>query len=501
MTKSREKKLVYNTFVPFVLQITTVLCGLILPRLIIKTYGSKVNGLVGSVSDFLGIITLLDLGVGSVVQSTLYKPLAENDNDSISRIYVSAKKFFRRIAAIFLAYVIVLLFLYPLIKTNFDFFFTDTLIGAICISSFAQYYFGIVNTLLLKAHQKAYVQGIISIITLVLNTIACVVLIKLGFAIQTVRLTTSLIFLMRPLYLEWYVRKNYNINRKITYTEEPIKQKWNGMAQHAASYVLSGTDTIVLTLFSGYANISIYNTYNFVITGVKNVLLSMSGGFQSLMGEMLAKKEFKKLESFFSYVEWSLHTGTTLIFGCTGVLIIPFIRVYTRGVTDAEYINTLFAVLITAANAGHCLRLPYNTLILAAGHYKQTQKNYIVAMIMNIVISVGTVAVWGLVGVAIGTLSAMFYQTIWMAWYNSKNIICWDFKKFLKQCGVDLITVLIAVALTFKIPLLYISYGGFAIQAAEVFVCWLVVVIIVNLIFYRQNTLVIAGKIKSKLKK
>ncbi|MBR0142291.1 MAG: sugar isomerase, partial [Ruminococcus sp.] len=68
MTKSREKKLVYNTFVPFVLQITTVLCGLILPRLIIKTYGSKVNGLVGSVSDFLGIITLLDLGVGSVVQ-------------------------------------------------------------------------------------------------------------------------------------------------------------------------------------------------------------------------------------------------------------------------------------------------------------------------------------------------------------------------------------------------------------------------------------------------
>ena len=76
-------------------------------------------------------------------------------------------------------------------------------------------------------------------------------------------------------------------------------------------------------------------------------------------------------------------------------MIVDFVRVYTYGINDADYIQPLFAVLITIANAGHCLRLPYNILILAAGHYKQTQSNYIIAMILNIVVSIATVKMWG----------------------------------------------------------------------------------------------------------
>ena len=106
-----------------------------------------------------------------------------------------------------------------------------------------------------------------------------------------------------------------------------------------------------------------------------------------------------------------------------------------------EYIQPLFAILIVVANAGHCLRLPYNIMILAGGHYKQTQRNYIIAAIINIVISIVAVKTWGLVGVAIGTAIAMFYQTIWMAFYDSKNLIKWPFTKFLKQIAVDFITV------------------------------------------------------------
>ena len=136
-----------------------VISGFILPRLILGTYGSEVNGLVDSITQFLGVITLLDLGVGAVVQSSLYKPLAENDEDSISRIFVSATKFFRRLATILLVYIVILIFAYPfLVNKSFDFSFTALLIGAISISSFAQYYFGIVNSLLLSADQRGYVQ-------------------------------------------------------------------------------------------------------------------------------------------------------------------------------------------------------------------------------------------------------------------------------------------------------------------------------------------------------
>lgn len=498
----RGKKLALNTITSLGLQVISVICGFILPRLILESFGSDVNGLVNSITQFLGVITLLDLGVGAVVESALYKPLAENDTDTISKIYVSANKFFRRLAEILLVYVVLLMIFYPmLVNKSFGHMYTALLIASICISSFAQYYFGIVNSLLLNADQRGYIQYTAQIITLILNTIACYVVIKLGASIQIVKLTTSLIFLLRPFFLVLYVKKNYAINRKITYTEEPIKQKWNGMAQHFAAYVLSGTDNIVLTLFSSLANVSIYSVYYLAIAGVRSALLSMTNGFQSLIGEMLAKKEAAKLNNFFGYVEWFLHTGTTLVFGCTGVLLVNFVSVYTNGIHDADYIQPLFAVLITIANAGHCLRLPYNILILAAGHYKQTQSNYIVAMILNIVISIATVKIWGLVGVSIGTLVSMAYQTVWMARYDSKNIICWPFKNFLKQCGVDAITVIVASLATFKIPMLSVSYVSWFLLAIEVFAIWLVIAILINIVFYRERVLSMFRRVKGRFVK
>ena len=379
--------------------------------------------------------------------------------------------------------------------------YTAALIAAISINTFSQYYFGIVNSLLLTADQKGYIQYTAQIVALIVNTAVCAVLIKMGASIQIVKLTTSVIFLCRPLYLLLYVKRHYDIDKTVTYDEEPIQQKWNGMAQHFASYVLGGTDNIVLTIFSTLANVSIYSVYNTVIIGVKNALLSMTNGFQSLMGEMLAKKEDEKLSSFFSYVEWLLHTGTTLLFGCTGVLIVSFVLVYTKGVNDADYNQPLFAVLIVLANAGHCLRLPYNTMILAAGHYKQTQSNYIIAMIMNIVISVATVKIWGLIGVAIGTLVAMAYQTVWMAWYNSRNLIRWPMKNFFRQIAVDVLTVLVCSAATVWIPMQSLTYAAFFLRAIEVFAIWCVIVYAVNMIFYREKMTSIQSKILRKLRR
>ena len=501
LNKSRERKLALNTLTSLTLQLTNVISGFILPRLILGKFGSNVNGLVNSISQFLGIITLLDMGVGAVVQSALYKPLAENNNKQISRIYLSASKFFKRVAMILVGYVIVLMLVFPILSNrSFDSIYTITLIGAISISTFAQYYFGIVNSILLSADQKGYIQYTAQIVTIIINTIACSLLIQLGGSIQLVKLTTSLVFLCRPLFLNWYVKKHYTIDEKISFTEEPIKQKWNGMAQHFASYVLNGTDNIVLTLFSTFVNVSIYSVYYIVIIGVKNTFLSMTNGFQSLFGEMIAKNEIERLRKFFGYVEWGLHTSTVLIFGCTGMLIVPFVMVYTKGITDANYIQPLFAFLITFANAGHCLRLPYNILILAAGHYKQTQNNYIIAMILNIVISVATVKLWGLVGVAIGTLIAMLYQTVWMAWYDSKNIIYWDFKAFLKQCGVDLLTLLPASLITIRIPFIEHTFFGWLLLALEVFMIWVTVVLIINHVFYKDKLLFIKQKVMSKLK-
>ena len=495
MRSQRSKRLKLNTISSLVFQITTLICGFVLPRLILGSFGSEVNGLVNSITQFLHVVAFLELGVGAVVQSSLYKPLADGDEKGISRIIASANKFFVKIALALLVYIVILLFIYPVfVNSSFDYIYTATLILAMSISSFAQYYFGVVDRLLLTADQKGYIQYTAQSLTLLLNTFACAVLIKLGASIHIVKLSTSLIYLLRPFFLRLYVNKNYKLDYKIKYDEEPIKQKWNGIAQHLASVVLDQTDVIVLTAFSTLTNVSIYSVYHLVIFGVKNLFLSLTNGVQSLMGEMLARKEIDNLRSFFDWTEWLLHTGTIFVFGCTGVLIVPFVQVYTKGVTDANYIVPLFAVLITVAHAGHCLRLPYNILILAAGHYKQTQSNYIIAACMNIIISIVTVKAWGLIGVAIGTLVAMLYQTIWMAFYDSKHILRSSISGFFKHLLVDVICVLIASIITYRIPLRSVTYVSWVLLAIIDSLIWGTVIIVINLIFYKEKTKKFAGK-------
>lgn len=484
----RTRKLAWNTIASLLFQITSLICGFILPRLILHNYGSEVNGLVNSITQFLQVIVLLEFGIGAVIQSTLYKPLAENDEVLVSKIIASGNKFFTRIAQILLVYVIVLTIVYPNISNQkFGYLYTTALIIAMSISSFAQYYFGIIDRILLTADQKGYIQYIAQIITLIVNTILCVILIMLGSSIHVVKLVTSIIFLVRPLVLRIYVNRHYKIDRKIEYKHEPIQQKWNGVAQHVAYYVLEGTDNIILTIFSTLSDVSIYSIYNLIMLGVKNLFISMTSGIQAVMGEMWAKQELKELSSFFGKIEWAIHLAVTLIFGCTLMLIVPFVKVYTLGITDVNYNVPIFAVVLTWANAIHCLRLPYKVLILAGGHYKQTQHNYIIAASLNLSISIILVMKWGLVGVAIGTLIAMSYQTIWMAYYDSKNLINWPFRNFLKQICVDTVTVLLGVVLTKGMEIGKISYSSWTILAIKTVCVWMSVVLIVNMIFYRNN--------------
>lgn len=484
----RKLLLAKNTAASLIAQITTLICGFILPRLFLQHYGSEVNGLVNSISQFLSVIAFFELGVGAVVQSSLYKPLAEKDNQQISKVMVSANKFFQRLARILLVYVISLMIIYPYIANqNFGFIYTATLIAAISISSFAQYYFGIVNSLLLNADQRGYIQYNAQTVTIILNTIVCAIMISMNGTIQVVKLVTSIIYLARPIILQIYVNNHYKINWKIKYTQEPIKQKWNGVAQHVASVVLDGTDTIVLTVFSTLSNVSIYSVYFLVVKGVKTLFLSVTNGIQALIGELWAKQELDQLKSFFGWIEWLIHTGTTYVFSCTAALIVPFIQVYTLGIRDANYIQPTFAILLTLANAMHCLRLPYNIMVLAAGHYKQTQRNYIVAAILNIVVSVLTVKIWGLIGVAIGTLVAMTYQTIWLVIYDSRHFIYWPLKKVIRQFLVDIISSFLIISFGSHIVLKDITYFNWFFMAIKVAIVALFVAFCLNSLFYRSK--------------
>lgn len=146
----------------------------------------------------------------------------------------------------------------------------------------------------------------------------------------------------------------------------------------------------------------------------------------------------------------------------------------------------------------HCLRLPYNIMVLAAGHYKQTQKNYIVAAVLNIVVSVLTVKAWGLIGVAIGTLAAMAYQTIWLAVYDSKHFIFWPLTKVAKQFAIDALSAVTVIIVGGQISVGELSYISWFFMAVKVALAALVIIVGVNFIFYKNRVNQLFNKVRRK---
>lgn len=488
----RSKKLLYNTISSTVLQFVVAVCGLILPKLYLSAYGTKVNGLISSISHFLSVISFVEMGIGAVIASSLYKPIAEDDIDQISKIVTSGCNFYRRIAVVLSIYVLFLTVFFSItVGREFGWTYTTALVLIISISTLAQYLFGIMDQTFLNAAQMGYVHTTIRTVALLLNALLTYMLINIGANIHMVKLVSSCVFVMQPVTIRIILNKHYRINRNKKYETEPIKQKWNGAAQHISYVVLESADTIVLTCFSSLVNVSIYSLYYAIVSGIKQLINAFTRGMQHYIGDMIARNEKETLQTTFVYIEAFIHFASVFMFSCVGVLIIPFMRVYTKGISDANYIQPFFAIILVLANTIHTLRIPYSMLIMAAGHYKQTQNCYFISTAINLISSIIFVNIWGLVGVAMGTLLAMSYQTIWMIRYVSKNILKISILKTLKQFVVDAGCFLIIVLITSLFSsecLTFISWTILAIKVGIVSIC---VIALVLFLFYRKELLLL----------
>ncbi|MFK9117577.1 polysaccharide biosynthesis C-terminal domain-containing protein [Peribacillus frigoritolerans] len=485
----RSKKALANIIVSLLLQLTTIICGFIVPILIIKTYGSSVNGVIQTISQFLGYIVLLEAGVGGVVRAALYKPLAKKDIVLISTTLKATEKFFRLIGYVFIGYLIIVAIGLPvLVSGDFDKIFTFTLVLIIGISLFAEYFFGITYQLLLQADQRLFISSGLQIIITIINTIIVVVLIKFDANIHIVKLCSTLIFVLRPIFLHIYVKRKYKIIKDCQANNNTIKQKWDGLGHHLAYFLNNNSDIVVLILFTNVKEVSVYSVYMMVVTGVRNIVTTFSSGIEAAFGNMIAKGEEKALNRNFNIFEFFSFYITTVFFTSTALLIIPFISVYTSGITDVNYIRPLFAYIFVAAGAAYCIRLPYHSVVIAAGHFKQTRNGAFIEALINILLSVVLVNFYGLVGVAIGTLCAMLFRTLQYIYYLSTNILNRSIWKSIKRIIVNVFSVIANVILLKYLPTVDIdSYINWSIYAFQVTAVTAIVILVINYLFYYDD--------------
>lgn len=484
----RTKKAILNTMFSLLLELVSIVSGLIVPRLILSHFGSTYNGVITSVTQFLTIVTLLRSGAGGVTRAALYRPLAENDTKKISEILKATEIFMRKIAIIFVAILLLIAVIYPIFINDFDWLFTFSLILILGLDSFINYYFGITYQILLIADQREYIYSIIKTITTFVYVLVSVALILGNFDIRTVKLGTAIVGGITPIALNVYVKKRYAIDMGVTPDNTAIKQRWSALVHQIANYVHNNTSVVVLTFLSNsIKEVSVYAVYSMVITKIKTLIQSFTNGMEAALGNMIVKNELKVLQTNFKIIEAITFFASNFCFGCTGALMIAFVSIYTQGINDVNYIRPIFSFLFVLAEYIYCIRIPFISIVQSAGHYKQTKNSAIIEAGINLGLSIVLVYNFGLVGVAIGTLCAMLYRTIYLIIYAHANILKCSKKGFLFRMFANLLSTLVIMLSSVILVNNPLTYAGWIIDAVKVGVFAVLVDGMLLVAFYRNE--------------
>lgn len=499
----RGKKAFRNTIMGLMEEVISVICGFILPRLILSTFGSKYNGLTVSISQFLSYAVLMRAGLGGATRAALYKPIAEGNQKKINSIVKATDIYMKKIGLVLAGAIVMFAAIYPMMVANeFGWLFTFTLFLIIGASTFAESFFGITYLIVLQADQNIWVSTLMKSCCIILNTIIASILIYCGGTIHVVKAGSAIVYVLSPIIVGIYVRKKYKIDLCVEPDYSAISQRWDAFWHQIAAFVMENTDIVILTIFTNMLEVSVYGVYRMVTNGLRRGCRAISGGLEASFGNMIAKKETGALKENLSVIELINYSIATIIFTTGGILILQFVSVYTKGVDDVEYIRPTFAYLFMLASCINILRYPYQIVVQAAGHYKQTRNGAIFEPIMNICLSIIFVVKYGIVGVTIGTLAATLFRTIQYASYMRKNVVDRSPWKTVLRYVASLCEALVIMLIVRCLHLPFAqSYRQWIINGVITISIATVVVCTFDYVLYRKDCIVFIKKMKGVIKK
>ncbi len=449
----RTKQALKNVIASLVLQVITALSGLILPRFFIGLYGSSVNGLVTSIGQFITYMGLVEAGISAAGSVALYRPLAEGDHDTVSRVITATKKFYLRSGLIFVGLVGALVLFYPyVVKGEIpDVGFVRWMIAVLAVNGVVDYFFLGKYRVLLSADQRGYVISLAQAVGTVAVMGISIAMMAWDCSALAVKSVAAAVYVLRSVVIWIYAKKRYpNISFKAKPDFKSFSQRWAALLHQVVGMVVNNTDVVLLTLLlssNALEEVSVYGVYNMVTWALVSLMTSITNGLGSGFGEVIARKETETLKKSYGDFEFLFFTLTFVAFTCMAVLFYPFVGLYSAGFTDGVvYLRWELVILFTLAGLFQCLRLPATTLIAAAGHYKQTRWRAILEAVINLVLSVALIFPFGIAGVIFGTVISYLYRTVDVILYSAKHFVPGTLKKTLLRLSVNLLLMLLAVS-------------------------------------------------------
>lgn len=471
---NRTKKFFYNTISSIILQLVTFFAGLVTPRIFLLYYGSDINGLISSVSQFITYFNLVEAGLSGAAIYALYKPLADNDPISINSIVTAAKRFYKQAGWIFVGLVLVLALFYPLyIKSNIiqpweisALVFILGVNGALEFFTLAKY------RSLLTADQRTYIISIASGIHILLNTIIVFAMAKAGTNIVLLRLVAVSSLFVRTFILQIYCKIKYPF---LDYSVEPnftaLNKRWDALYLQILGAIQSGAPIVIMTLIiKDLSLISVYAVYNMVLGGINTILSVFTNGLAASFGDIIARNDRITLARTYNEFEFGYYFLISFVYVVSFLTISQFINIYTQGIQDAQYNRPLLGTMFVLNGFLYNLKTPQGMLVISAGLYKETRMQSTIQG--GIIIVVGTILAiqLGIYGVMIGAILSNLYRDIDLLFYIPRHVTHLPVAQTAKRILRNMIAI-IAIMFLFRhfihyTPYTYMQWAGYACVAS-----------------------------------
>ena len=418
VSESRFENTMRNSAFALLSQIFTVVLGFIVRRFFVQELGAEYLGISTSFSSILSALSIAELGVGSAIIFSLYKPIAENDEGKIK----SLMQLYRRIyycigTAIFVIGVALIPFL--------DFFVKEMpqIEGIIKIyillvieHSFGYFFSYKIN--FLTATQQGYIVQRYNILTAVFRAVLQILALIVLHNYYVYLILGILCPLIKDLYATKKVSQMYPFLRgtaeKLSkHDMKDISTNIGSMFIYKVSQTISTTiDTLVVSSMIGIVETAIYSNYHLLINYTNLLFNNVFGAITPSIGNLMTVDDLQKKKDFFSALQMVYYWVSTYLAVGLIVLFNPLIEIWL----GPEYLFSqgIVIALVVSVTLTNFQR-PCALLRDANGLFKYGKIRPLIMSIINVVAAIVFVKELGVIGVVLATCLA---KTVTFAWYD-----------------------------------------------------------------------------------
>lgn len=502
----KKTKISFFTMIIYLINaLISAVFGLIYNNLVIREYGSQVNGLISTLTQFVSMFSVIEGGFTTAAVIAVYRPLISKEYDKLNNILYTAKKIYIRIGFIIMLSVLIGGSVYiRFIESPFSYLQTFTLL-MICVSVTAVS-FGVQSaySILMQGDNKEYLMVLFSLLARTISWMIMMLLVINSYSIILVYAINILNIVLNIIFIRCYERKKYPyITYKGSYEKGLIKGTGDIFLQKISNLLFTSTDLVLISLFINLSAASVYNLYFQIFGMVFNLLASICQAPFHSFGQLATTEDGKKnMHSIFKVYQHIILVLANFCFATIGVLIIPFLKIYTAKITDYNYIYSTLVLLFYSQMFAQIVNRPYGTIINTTGNFKLQNKQCVIAAIVNIIVSVAFIKWWGIHSIVLGSLVGTLVIVIMNVWKVYQNIFKGSCLVDLKNIIVNYVLGLVIIICSWNLPGTPLDYMQLFLYSVFAVIASLTIVVIVNFVFcYRDMVCTVRFCMKNFLKK